>query len=497
MIYNLAQYKNLFEEKGLVNHVSLNKEDETIAVCYISYDSQDIRENTLFVCKGAHFSVEYLKDALSKGAIGYISEKPYELEDDVPYLIVSDIRESMAYLADLFYGQVWKDLSLIGITGTKGKSTTAYFMKHILDEYLVAQKKPISGILSGIDNYDGIINEESHLTTPEAMMLHKHFDNCVKSGIEFLSMEVSSQALKYQRTLGITYDVGCYLNIGEDHISDMEHSDFDDYFQSKLKLFTQCKMACINISGEKAEDVIAVAKEHCEKVVTFGLNEKADVYGYDVVKSDKHITFKVRTDSFEKEFKLSIAGLFNVENALAAIAMCYCLNISMEYVYRGLKKAKVSGRMEVYTSTTRDLQVIVDYAHNKMSFETLFRSTQKEYPGKKITIVFGCPGKKALGRRKELGEVAGKYANMVYITEEDAGEESVLKISKEIAKYVEQQNCPCLIIEDREEAIKDAILTADEKTIVLITGKGRETRQKRGVKYIDCPSDVEYVKRYL
>ncbi|MEG1930905.1 MAG: UDP-N-acetylmuramoyl-L-alanyl-D-glutamate--2,6-diaminopimelate ligase [Anaerovorax sp.] len=497
MIYNLAQYKKLFEKKGLVCETNFQEQDEQVPVCYISYDSQDIRDNTLFVCKGAHFSVDYLKDALQKGAIGYISERPYSLDEEVPFIIVSDMRKAMAYLADFFYDQVWKGLCLIGITGTKGKSTTAYFMKHILDEYLNAQKKPVSGILSGIDNYDGVIKEESHLTTPEAMMLHKHFDNCVKSDMEFLTMEVSSQALKYHRTLGITYDIGCYLNIGEDHISDVEHADFEDYFQSKLKLFTQCNMACINICAEKSQEVVALAKERCKKVVTFGLDEGADVYGYDIVKSGKNITFKVRTDSFDREFKLSIAGLFNVENALAAIAMCYCLNISMEYVYAGLKKAKVSGRMEVYSSETKDLQVIVDYAHNKMSFETLFKSTQREYPGKKITIVFGCPGKKALGRRKELGELAGKYANMVYITEEDAGEESVLKISKEIAKYVEQQNCPCLIIEDREEAIKDAILTADENTIVLITGKGRETRQKRGTNYIDCPSDVEYVKRYL
>lgn len=497
MIYNLGEYKKLFEEKGLIERTNIKNETEKLGICYISYDSQDMREDTLFVCKGMHFSVDYLKDALEKGAIGYISEENYGLPEEIPYLIVNDIRKAMACLADRFYGQIWKDISLIGITGTKGKSTTTYFMKYILDEYLLAQKKPSSAILSGIDNYDGVISEESHLTTPEAMMLHMHFDNGVRSGIEFLTMEVSSQALKYHRTLGITYDVGCYLNIGEDHISDVEHSDFEDYFQSKLILFKQCTIGCINLCADRAEEVLAVAREHCKKVITFGLDESADVYGYDVVKSGKSITFKVRTDSFDREFKLSIAGLFNVENALAAIAMSYGLNISMEYVSAGLKKAKVSGRMEVYTSTKRDLQVIVDYAHNKMSFETLFQSTKKEYPGKKITIVFGCPGKKALGRRKELGELAGQYADMVYITEEDAGEESLLKISKEIAKHVEKQNCPCLIIEDREEAIKDAILTADENTIVLITGKGRETRQKRGTNYIDCPSDVDYVKKYL
>jgi UDP-N-acetylmuramoyl-L-alanyl-D-glutamate--2,6-diaminopimelate ligase len=402
----------------------------------------------------------------------------------------------MALVADFYYNQIWKDLKIIGITGTKGKSTTAYFMKYILDEYLKDKKKPLSAIISGIDNYDGIINEESHLTTPEAMELHKHFSNAASSNIEYLSMEVSSQALKYDRTLGITFDVGCFLNIGEDHISDIEHSSFEDYFVSKMKIFSQCKMACVNLNSDQIDRVLEASKA-CPHVVTFGLDEKADVYGYDIVKSGKSISFTVRTKDFVKEFKITIAGLFNVQNALAAIAISQCLAIPMSYVAAGLKKARVSGRMEVYSSKSRNVQVIVDYAHNKLSFETLFQSTLKEYPNKKITIVFGCPGKKAFGRRKELGEIAGKYSNQVYITEEDAGEEPVLKICEEIAEHVEKQACSYAIIPDREEAIREAIANADENTVILITGKGRETRQKRGTKYIDTPSDVEYVKKYL
>ena len=192
-----------------------------------------------------------------------------------------------------------------------------------------------------------------------------------------------------------------------------------------------------------------------------------------------------------------MTGLFNVQNALAAIAVSYALNIPLEYVKAGLKKARVSGRMEIYTSRSGNLDVIVDYAHNQMSFQSLFESTRKEYPGKKISIVFGCPGKKAFGRRKELGELAGKYADKVFITEEDAGEEPVMKISEEIAGYVKPFDCQCQIIVDREEAIRQAIETADDNTVVLITGKGRETRQKRGTQYIDTPSDVEYVEKFL
>lgn len=496
MNQDLNKYVDVFKKQNLFVETNLNDEDLTKVVNYITYDSKDMREQSIFVCKGAHFSPKYLKEASENGAICYLSEVSYD-DVDIPYILVNDVRKAMPYLADFFYNKVWKDITTIGITGTKGKSTTANYMKYILDEYAEAMHKPKTAIVSGIDNYDGVINEESHLTTPEAMMLHRHFYNAVKSGIEFLTMEVSSQALKYDRTLGITFDVGCFLNIGEDHISDIEHSDFEDYFNSKLVLFEQCKIACIHSDTEGAEEVIKAATGNAERIITFGLKENADIYGYDVVKTDKYISFKVKSDSFNEEIKLSMAGLFNVQNALAAIAISYGLNIPLNYVKAGLKKAKVSGRMEVYSRDGSDMKVIVDYAHNKMSFETLFKSTQKEYPDKKITIVFGCPGKKALSRRKELGELAGKYAHMVYITEEDAGEESVQTISEEIASHVAKQNCPCEIIVDREEAITKAIKNGDEDTIILITGKGRETRQKRGIKYIDCASDVEIVLRLL
>lgn len=497
--HSLADYLKKLQDDQLVDDYKIAAGRANSLIGYISYDSRDILADTLFVCKGSHFSSEYLESAVEKGAVCYVSETKYELAkkaEDISYIIVNDIRKAMAYIADYYYNQIWKDLKVIGITGTKGKSTTAYFMKFILDEYLKERKKPLSAIISGIDNYDGVINEESHLTTPEAMELHKHFDNAVKSGIEYLSMEVSSQALKYDRTLGVAFETGCFLNIGEDHISDLEHNSFEDYLESKLRLFGQCRMACVNINSDHIDRILEASKA-CPRVVTFGLDEKADVYGYDIVKSGKNISFMVRTKDFKKEFKITMAGLFNVQNALAAIAISQCLNIPMSYVASGLKKARVSGRMEVYSGKNRKVQVIVDYAHNKMSFETLFQSTLREYPNKKITIVFGCPGKKALGRRKELGEIAGRYSDQVYITEEDAGEEPVLKICEEIAQHVEKQACSYAIIPDREEAIREAITNADDNTIILITGKGRETRQKRGNQYIDTPSDVEYVKKYL
>ena len=497
-LHLLKEYVQLLEKEGLVAEFSIPDSIMQKKVNYVSFNSQDIKYDTLFICKGAHFTVDYLLSALDEGAFAYVSETKYdEQAPNTPYILVTDMRKSIALLADLFYNQIWKELTITGITGTKGKSTTTYFVRYILDEYLKAQKKPVSGVISGIDNYDGIVNEESHLTTPEALDLHGHYANAVRTGIEFLTMEVSSQALKYHRTRGILFDVGCFLNIGVDHISDVEHPSFEDYLNSKMVLLQQCKIACVNLDSDYGQQAINTAKGHAEKIITFGTKTGADLYGYDINPGKNGISFRVKCDSFDEAFKIGMTGLFNVENALAAVSICYALNIPLQYVKAGLKKARVSGRMEIYTSRNGGLDVIVDYAHNQMSFESLFQSTKKEYPGKKITIVFGCPGKKAQGRRKELGDLAGKYADKVYITEEDAGEEPVMKISEEIASHVKEFECECNIIVDREEAIRQAIETADDNTVVLITGKGRETRQKRGTKYINTPSAVEYVETFL
>jgi len=492
----LKEYVSIFTNENLVVETNLSNDEINGTVKYISHDSADIKDGTLFVCKGAHFSKNYLKDALAKGAFAYVSEKAHGFEGiDSPRIIVSDIRKTMALIADLYYDRAWEKLKLVGVTGTKGKSTTAFYLKYIIDDYLKSMGKPESAILSSIDNYDGVIKEESHLTTPEIFMLHRHFNNAVESGIEFLSMEVSSQGLKYGRAQGVMFDVGCFLNIGEDHISEIEHSDFEDYFSSKLLFFKQCKTACVNLKSAHIGRILECATADAAKVVTFGTAAEADVYGYDISANQGGVSFRVRTDSFDRDFELTMPGLFNVENALAAIAACTELDIPADHIYSGLQKARSSGRMEVFRGGGFD--VVVDYAHNKMSFEALFESTLKECPGKKILIVFGCPGYKALGRRRELGEIAGRYSSKVFLTEEDAGEEPVLDICQEIAGHLKKMNCEYEIMPDRGEAIRKAIGSADENSVVLITGKGRETRQKRGLEYVETPSDVDYVEKIL
>ncbi|MDO4617884.1 MAG: acetylglutamate kinase [Clostridia bacterium] len=489
MTLKLQKYLDLLNENGLTRKINADGETE---ITHISYNSQDIKEGALFICKGAHFKSEYLLDAISKGAVCYIAEK--DMGIDAPHIIVNNVRDSLPLIANLHFDNAWEKINLVGITGTKGKSTTTYFMRYIFDEYMKAEGKKPSGVISSIDTFDGVENFESHLTTPEPIELHRHFDNAVKSGLEFMTMEVSSQALKYGRVSGVTFDVGCYLNIGYDHISSVEHPDFDDYFESKLKIFEKSKIACVCLDGERCERVMDAAKS-AGRVITFSsLNEKADVYGYNIRKSGNDTIFDVRTPEFTREFTLTIPGLFNVQNALAAISISVALGVPEKYIWAGLMKARSDGRMEVYQNTDGKVIVIVDYAHNKMSFENLFQSVMKEFPNRKIYTVFGCPGNKAQNRRKDLGEIAGKFSNKVFLTEEDSGEEPTEKICREIAEYVA---CPYEIETDRGEAIRKAIMAEETPSLVLITGKGNETRQKRGTSYIPCPSDVEYTKKFL
>lgn len=488
----VSDYLEALKEKGLLVSHTIGERCIKNTVKCLTYDTRELSSDALFICKGAHFKEDYLTYALDNGAVCYASQISYGQKNEI---LVSDIRKAMPVLASLFFDRPSERITSVGITGTKGKSTVTYYIRAALNEYLRDCGKKDCAVISSIDTYDGIMNFESHITTPEAIELYRHFDNAVSCGITHLVTEVSSQALKYDRVEGITFDVAVFTNIGTDHISPVEHKDFDDYFASKLKIFDSCKTAVINSDADHSDEMIDAAKGKCN-IITYGSKETDTVRCLSVEKKGDGFAFTVRTPDYKKEMQLSMPGIFNVSNALAAIAVCYSLGIPSEYVASGLKKAKVSGRMQVYKSKDERVVIIVDYAHNKMSFAALHNTVKIEYPDYSVVSVFGCPGCKAHLRRVDLAEEADKSSDYIVVTEEDSGEEPFESIARDITANIKK--CPYAAIEDRGQALHNAIFDfkADKK-VILFTGKGEETRLKRGLVYEDCQTDVQLSLEYL
>lgn len=482
----VLDYIIALQNEGLVVSHNVSGDILTKTIECLTYDTREITENALFICKGAHFKEDYLNFAMENGALCFVSEKEYAKQNGI---LVSNIRKAMPILASLFYDNAPSKIISVGITGTKGKSTVTYYIRAILDLYMKANKKMPCAVISSIDTYDGVINKESHITTPEAVEFYQHFNNAYESGITHLVTEISSQALKYDRVSGVNFDVAVFTNIGTDHISPVEHSDFEDYFNSKLKIFDFCKTACINSESDYADRIIETAKGKAD-IITYGKNEDDTIYCSSIEKSGDGFVFHVRTPDFEDDFCITMPGIFNVSNALCAIAVCHILGIDKKYIAEGLKIARVSGRMQVYKSKDEKIAVIVDYAHNKMSFNALYNTVGIEYPDYSVISVFGCPGCKAHLRRVDLAEEADEHSDYIVITEEDSGEEPFESIANDIASNI--KDCPYSKIEDRGLALRDAIFgfKADKK-VILFTGKGEETRLKRGLVYEDCPTDAQ------
>jgi UDP-N-acetylmuramyl-tripeptide synthetase len=500
--HQIKDYVDALQSAELIKEVRGLAALMTKDVELVTYDSRKTVPGSLYFCKGIHFDVKYLEEAMAKGAIAYVSQK-IELVDPaekIPAIIVTDIRKAMAIAANMYFNESWRNFTLIGITGSKGKSTTAFFTRDMLDDYLSDRKLPPCAILSSIENFDGIVKEDESLnTTKEAFPLHQHFFNASESGTKYMVTEVSSQGLKYHRTLGVMYEVGVFMNIGQDHISPAEHSDMEDYISSKELLFNQCKVACIHMDTPYSQRFLDVAKASgtVEKIITFGIEPGSDIQGYDIKPTLNGITFRVTGPDFDDEFAIGLTGLFNVTNALAAISICWHLGIPMEFIKSGLYRSRVSGRMELFFNDSHTKTVLMDYAHTADSFTQMLKSTQTEHPGKKIFIVFGCPGNKAESRRKDLPEAAAPFVDKMYITMEDPGEEKVEDICNEIAKYAKLAGSDYEIILDRVMAIEQAIYEADENTIVIVAAKGWETRHRIGNEYIKTVSDGETILETL
>jgi UDP-N-acetylmuramoyl-L-alanyl-D-glutamate--2,6-diaminopimelate ligase len=490
---------DLLQHQDLLRSVEGNLRIEC-KIEQLAFDSRCVHPNSLFFCKGAAFSSVYLQEAADMGCIAYISEQPIKTAQQLPGIIVRDIRKTLSAVSAMFFDYTPGRPVLTGITGTKGKTTTAWYLKAMLDDWMREKGEAETGLISTVENYDGKCRSDAVMTTPEAPVLHEMIANAKNESLSYLTMEVSSQALKYKRVRDLQFQVGIFLNISEDHISPIEHRDFKDYFSSKLSIFRQVKTACINLDADYHEQILKAAHK-AETVLTFGRHPNADIRCSEIHVSSAGLSFCVTCDRLSEHFSLAMKGRFNIENALAAISAAYVYGVPVACMKRALANTVVPGRMEDYYSWDRRICGIVDFAHNRLSFERLFDAAFQEYSDyKKIYTVFGCPGGKALNRRQELGILAGLFSDHVFITSDDPGLECPQEIAEEIRRYVEMTGSPCSCIDQREQAVLMAVKQAAEnreKTLILLLGRGSEKYQKIGSTACPYPTDASLMKRGL
>ena len=493
-IYTLSDFRSRLVKTGLLSGEDLTDPDTAVRV--LSFDSRAVGDGTLFIAKGAAFRQEYLADAYSSGAFAYVSEK--RIGDFPNMLLVSDIREAMTVLAEMFWCDPLSSLRSLAVTGTKGKTTTVSFLKRILD--LDAEKRgvPAAGISSSTEVYDGEEEPEPVNTTPEAPMLWSYFAKAAASGIDSFVVEVSSQALKYRRVGRMNFTVGCITNIGKDHIGPGEHTDFEDYFSSKLKLFDQCSTACVNIDDPLSDSMLDYARGRVP-VITFGADESAEVRLSDVEKTGTGFRFRITVPEKSLLMSISMHGVFNVANALSAAAVSYAAGIPLETVAEALEGASVSGRMIPFASKDGRVSVIVDYAHNEMSFSALIDSIEAERPGAGIVAILGFTGGKGVNRRKDNGTLLGKRADFTIVTEKDSAGEPFEKIANEAAYWIDRAGGRYAVIKDREAALRLAFgidLQKREKVIVF-AGRGLEDMQKYGDRLYYYPQDTSIAEKVM
>ncbi|MCR5735437.1 MAG: UDP-N-acetylmuramoyl-L-alanyl-D-glutamate--2,6-diaminopimelate ligase [Lachnospiraceae bacterium] len=450
----------------------------------VVYDSRKLEEGCLFVCvKGAKFDGHSAAaEAAEKKAAALVVMDDVDTGDnkDITVIKVSDTRYAMALISAASYGYPARKLKIIGITGTKGKTTTSYLIKSMLEN---------AGHKVGLIGTIEIIIGDEHIpafnTTPESYVLQEYFDRMLKAGIDTVVMEVSSQGLMLHRTAGIDFEIGIFTNIEPDHIGPNEHKDFDDYLHCKSLLFRQCRIGIINGDDRHAEEIL---KGHTCQVETFGLkelNNDTDLYAENLKLDNKDGVLTVEFDTgglLTMHAVSDIPGRFSVYNSLCAIAVCRHFDVEPGDIKKALLNAKVKGRVEMIKLPC-DCSMIIDYAHNAMALESLL-STLREYRPKRLVTIFGCGGDRAKSRRFEMGEVSGRLSDLTVITSDNPRSEEPLDIIADIETGIKKTIGEYVKIPDRYEAVKYAIENARQGDVIVLAGKGHEDYQEiKGVKH--------------
>lgn len=450
-------------------------------VTAIVYDSRKAAPGCLFVCiPGAVVDGhEFAGAAVEAGASVLLVEKDVELKEeaDVTVIRVADTHYAMAFAAAAFYGHPAEEMKIIGITGTKGKTTSTYLVKSILEH---AGRKV--GLIGTIEIIIGDTHIPADHTTPESCLIQKYFRQMADAGCDTVVMEVSSQGLMLHRTQGFVFDFGIFTNLEPDHIGQGEHKDFADYLHCKSLLFRQCRVGIVNKDDAHWE---AVTAGHTCTLETYGIDAEADLRAQHITflreAGDLGMGFDV-TGLMDFSVRTSTPGRFSVYNALTAIAICRHFGVEEEAVRQALRQAKVKGRIEP-VKVSDDFTLMIDYAHNAMALKSLL-TTLRAYEPHRLVCLFGCGGNRARSRRYEMGEVSGNLADLTIITSDNPRYEEPQAIIDDIKTGIGKTTGRYVEICDRKEAIAYAIDHGESGDIIVLAGKGHEDYQEiRGVKY--------------
>ena len=446
-------------------------------------NSKEIKDEYLFIAiKGfATDGHTFIQDAIKNGATAVMIEegcdlKSLKIPQDVTIIMAKDTREALAICAANFYGNPSAKFKLIGVTGTKGKTTTTFMIKEILEK---AGKKV--GLIGTIATYiNGKKIKDSDRTTPESLELQQIFSKMVAEGVEVVVMEVSSQSLKLHRVTGCQFDIVLFTNFSEDHISKNEHPDMEDYFQSKLKLFQMCKTGIVNVDDLHGAKIPNLFPD--SNITTYGIDNFANVLAKDITITNAYVDFKVKLIDRNERIKTGIPGRFSVYNSLAAICVAKKFDISPEIIKEALLEVRVPGRSEL-VNNKKELTIMIDYAHSPESLQNILQAT-KSYTRGRVISVFGCGGDRDSGKRPIMGEISGKIADYTIITSDNPRTEQPQKIVDQIEDGIKKTKGKYEVIVDRKEAIAKAISMANKRDIIILAGKGHEPYQEiNGVKY--------------
>ena len=451
-----------------------NMEMEIGALVTDSRSKEEVRNGLFFCISGLRFDAhDYADQVAEKGCTALIVER--FLESPLAQVRVENVRSAMAYIASAYYGHPSRSLRMVGVSGTKGKTTTSYLMKAILEK---AGLK--TGLIGTTGNMIGSRHLPSNMTTPDPVDLHRCLRQMVDEGVEAVSMEVSAHAVDMHRLDGVTFEAACYTNLSQDHLD--YFGTMERYFEAKKSFFMHdaVQNAALNADEETGERIRADLKT---PYLTFGISADADVFARDIEITENGVSFSIRLRSLEEmPINMHLTGMFNVYNALAAASLAMIMGISSEAIRDGLESIRnVPGRVEVLETHT-PYKVILDYAHSPDALENVLK-TVRTFTKKRLIALFGCGGDRDKGKRPIMGEIVGRLADFAVLTSDNPRTEDPLVILRSIEQGMKKTDGEYVMIENRREAIRYALQMAQEGDVIVLAGKGNETYQEiMGVK---------------